>query len=328
VSEGATRPESGGGARDRVVHPRPPTPAEEGPKRQASNLSLRLLTAALLIPTVLWIIYQGGPYVLATVIVVALIGLNEFYQLIEQKGAEPLRGQGMAAAAALPIVMYFGYESFATVLLTVVLLAMMVVQLTKNQIRDALASISGTFFGVFYVGWLLSHVVVLRQFTDVVAARWPEVARDMHPDVGGFYLVFTISVVIAGDVGAYFTGRAYGRRKLAPRISPSKTVEGALGAVVAGMAMGVGLKAAFDFWAFDLSRHLSYAAVVPISLALTVLGMVGDLIESLLKRDAAVKDTGTLLPGMGGILDRIDSNLIAIPVMYYVMLAYTFLTAA
>lgn len=327
MSEGATQPSSHG-ARDRVIHPRPPTPGDEGPKRQASNLSLRLLTAGLLIPPVLWMIYQGGVFVLGTVIVIALLALNEFYQLIEQKGAEPLRGQGMAAAAALPVVMYFGYESFATVLLTAVLLAMMVVQLTKNQIRDALASISGTFFGVFYVGWLLSHVVVLREFTDVVAARWPLVAQDMHPDVGGFYLVFTISVVIMGDVGAYFTGRAYGRRKLAPRISPGKTVEGALGAVVAGVLLAVGLKAAFDFVAPDLSRHLSYAAVVPIAVALTILGMVGDLIESLLKRDAAVKDTGTLLPGMGGVLDRIDSNLIAIPVMYYVMLAYTFLTAA
>jgi len=234
----------------------------------------------------------------------------------------------MAAAAALPVVMYFGAESLATVLMTVVLLTMMVVQLTKNRISESLASISGTFFGVFYVGWLLSHTVVLRQFSQVVAARWPDVAAGMHPEVGGFYLVFTISVVIAGDAGAYFAGRAYGRRKLAPRISPGKTVEGALGAVVAGTLLGVGLKAGFDFWAPDLSRNLSFAAVVPIAFTLTVVGMIGDLIESLLKRDAQLKDTGTLLPGTGGVLDRIDSNLIAIPVMYYLMLAYTFLTAA
>jgi len=331
MTEGASRPDATtpGSARERgVVHPRPPTPADGAPTRKASNLALRLLTAALLIPPVLWIIYQGGLFVLGAVIVIALLGLNEFYQMIEQKGAEPLRGQGMAAAAALPVVMYFGAESLATVLMTAVLLAMMVVQLAKNRISEALASISGTFFGVFYVGWLLSHAVVLRNFSQVVAARWPDVAAGMHPEVGGFYLVFTISVVIGGDVGAYFAGRAYGRRKLAPRISPGKTVEGALGAVVAGTLLGIGLKAGFDFFAPDLSRHLSYAAVVPISFALTVVGMIGDLIESLLKRDAHLKDTGTLLPGTGGVLDRIDSNLIAIPVMYYVMLAYTFLTAA
>lgn len=330
MSEGAGQPavSDGGAGRRVVIHPRPPTPAGEAPRRPASNLALRLLTASLLIPPILWVIYRGGVYLLVTVIAIALLALNEFYELIEEKGAEPLRAQGMAAAAALPIVMYFGAENLATVMMTAVLLAMMFVQLTKNRIGESLASISGTFFGVFYVGWLLAHVVVLRAFTDVVAARWPEVAAGMHPDVGGFYLVFTISVVVAGDAGAYFTGRAYGRRKLAPRISPSKTVEGALGALAAGTLVGVALKAGFDVRAPALSRELTYAAAIPTAFALTVVGMIGDLIESLLKRDAAVKDTGTLLPGTGGVLDRIDSNLIAIPVMYYAMLAYTFLTAA
>jgi phosphatidate cytidylyltransferase len=329
VSQGAVPEPSApsGAARDRVVHPRPPS-ASEPPPRKPSNLALRLLTAGLLIPPVLYVIYLGGVFVLATVVVITLLAVNEFYQLIEQKGAEPLRGYGMAAAAALPVLMYLGYENFATVLLTAALLAMMFVQLTKARISEALASISGTFFGVFYVGWLLSHAVVLRQFTQVVASRWPDVAAGMDPDVGGFLLFFTIAVVIAGDAGAYFAGRAYGRRKLAPRISPGKTVEGALGAVVAGTLLGVALKAGFDFAAPDLSRPLSYLAAAVIAFGLTIVGMIGDLIESLLKRDAEVKDTGTLLPGTGGVLDRIDSNLIAIPVMYYVMLAYVFLTAA
>ena len=329
MTEGATQasPPEGGAAR-RVVHPRPPTPSGEPPKKAASNLALRLLTASMLIPPILWVIYQGGVFVLGTVVVISLLAIHEFYQLIEQKGAEPLRAQGMAAAAALPIVMYFGAESLATVLMTAVLLGMMFAQLTKNRIGEALASISGTFFGVFYVGWLLAHVVVLRNFTQVVTARWPDAGAGMHPETGGFYLFFVIAVVIAGDAGAYFAGRAYGKRKLAPRISPAKTVEGALGALAAGTLLGLALKAGFDYFAPDVSRPLSYFATVPIAFAMTLVGMIGDLIESLLKRDAEVKDTGTLLPGTGGVLDRIDSNLIAIPVMYYTMLAYTFLTAA
>lgn len=313
--------------RDRVVHPRPPS-ANEPPPRKRSNLALRLVTAGLLIPPILWVIYQGGLVVLATVVVITLLAVNEFYQLIEQKGAEPLRSYGMAAAASLPVLMYLGYENLATVLLTAALLAMMVVQLAKARISEALASISGTFFGVFYVGWLLSHAVVLRQFTQVVASRWPDVAAGMHPEFGGFLLFYTISVVISGDVGAYFAGRAYGRRKLAPRISPGKTVEGALGAVVTGTAFALAIKAGFDFVAPEVARPLSYGAAAVTGIGLAIVGMVGDLIESLLKRDAEVKDTGTLLPGTGGVLDRIDSNLIAIPVMYYVMLAYVFLTAA
>jgi phosphatidate cytidylyltransferase len=315
---------------DAVVHPRPPTPpAPPGRRRpRLSNLALRLVTAALLIPPVLWVIYSGGPWVLGTVILATLLGLREFYQLIEEKGAQPLRGFGMAAGVALPVVMYFGDESLATVLMTVVLLSMMVLQLTKSQIREALASISGTFFGVFYVGWLLSHAVVLREFAGVVAGRWPAAAEGMHPEVGGFYLLFTISTVIGGDVGAYFAGRAWGRRKLAPRVSPGKTVEGALGAVVFGTAIGLALKGGFDLWAPALSEHLSWRAVGVIAPVLAAVGITGDLVESLLKRDAEVKDTGSLLPGTGGVLDRIDSNLLGIPVMYYLMLAYTFLTAA
>ncbi len=329
MSEGATQPiPPEGGSGRRVVHPRPPTPAGEPSKKPASNLALRLLTASMLIPPILWVIYQGGVFVLGTVVVISLLAIHEFYQLIEQKGAEPLRAQGMAAAAALPVVMYFGAESLATVLMTAVLLGMMFAQLTKNRIGEALASISGTFFGVFYVGGLLAHVVVLRNFTQVVAARWPDAAAGMHPETGGFLLFFVIAVVIAGDAGAYFAGRAYGKRKLAPRISPAKTVEGALGALAAGTLLGLTLKAGFDYFAPDVSRPLSYFATVPIAFAMTLVGMIGDLIESLLKRDAEVKDTGTLLPGTGGVLDRIDSNLIAIPVMYYTMLAYTFLTAA
>jgi hypothetical protein len=101
----ATEPAAPPGApRDRVVHPRPPS-ASEPPPRKPSNLALRLVTAGLLIPPVLWVIYQGGLFVLATVLVFTLLAVNEFYQLIEQKGAEPLRGYGMAAAAALPVLM-------------------------------------------------------------------------------------------------------------------------------------------------------------------------------------------------------------------------------
>jgi phosphatidate cytidylyltransferase len=203
------------------------------------------------------------------------------------------------------------------------------VQLQKARIADALESISGTFFGVFYVGWLLSHAVVLRNFHDAVARQLgPDAVAGMHPDAGAFYLFFTIAVVVAGDAGAYFAGRAYGKRKLAPRISPGKTVEGALGAVAAGLVMGLGVKTAFDQVAPAYSAQLGFAAAGVLAVIAAGVGIVGDLVESLLKRDAQVKDTARLLPGMGGVLDRIDSNLLAIPVMYYLLLAYTFLASS
>ena len=149
----------------------------------------------------------------------------------------------MLAAVALPVITYLGSDYAATVLMSFLLLGLMVAQLGKAQIAESLASISGTFFGVFYIGWLLSHAVALRGFHDVVQGRWgADAVAGMHPDAGAFYLLFTVSVVIGGDAGAYFVGRKYGRRKLAPAVSPGKTVEGAFGAIGAGPARGPDLE--------------------------------------------------------------------------------------
>jgi phosphatidate cytidylyltransferase len=302
--------------------PEPPPGAAPLPVR--SNLQQRLVTAAVLIPAVCAVIAAGGWWLLATVMVITAVAIHEFYQLIEAKGAVPVRGVGMAAALALPVVAFIGSEYLATLLMSAVLLGLMIAQLRKKQISESLASISETFFGVFYVGWLLSHAIVLREFKSQVAGRWGgEVARGMDADVGAFYLFFVIAVVIAGDAGAYFAGRRFGQRPLAPEVSPKKTIEGAYGAVLGGVAMGLATKLVFDLWQDDLSEELSWVAVLILSPLLAGVGIVGDLVESLLKRDARVKDTGTLLPGTGGVLDRIDSNLLGIPVMYYCLLAYT-----
>jgi phosphatidate cytidylyltransferase len=127
------------------------------------------------------------------------------------------------------------------------------------------------------------------------------------------------------DAGAYFAGRAYGKRQLAPRISPNKSVEGAIGGVVAGTIGGLAMKGVFDLIWPDLSTGLSYSAGAVFGVLVSIVGIVGDLVESLLKRDAEVKDAGALLPGMGGILDRIDAPLLGIPVTYYLMLFYVWL---
>jgi phosphatidate cytidylyltransferase len=308
------------------VHPRPPTPVGSAPtRRRASNLTLRLTTAAILIPPVVYAIFEGGLWVLGAVLLITVLGLREFYQLIEEKGAQPLKGYGIAGGVALPVVAYLGNEYHATILMTAVLLGVMVAQLGKRRIGESLASVSGTFFGVFYVGWLMSHAIVLRQFHEVVAAKWGgAVAAGVDPDAGAFYLLFAAVVVVACDAGAYFTGRAYGRRKLAPAVSPGKTVEGAIGGVLAGTLGGAIVKLVFDLFWPALSAGLDWGAATGFGACVAVAGMVGDLVESLLKRDAQTKDTGDLLPGMGGILDRIDSALLGVPVMYYLLLAHTF----
>jgi len=313
------------------LHPRPSTPLEPPRRKSANDLPARLATAGILVPAVVWLVVLGGLPYLATVITFVVLGQREFYRLIEEKGAHPLVSYGLVGGAALPLVAYVGSEYHATVLMTATLLAVMIRQVGKAQIAEALVSISGTFFGVFYVGWLLSHAIVLRNFHSAVLAHYGSAGAErlgIVPDTGIFLMLFCLTAVVLCDAGAYFAGRRYGRRKLAPRISPSKSVEGAIGGLAAGTLGALAAKGVFDLFWPALSAPLDWRAAAAMGFVVSVAGMIGDLVESLLKRDAHAKDSGQLLPGMGGIMDRIDSPLLGIPVMYYLMLFYVFLEAA
>jgi phosphatidate cytidylyltransferase len=291
-------------------------------------LPARLLTAAVLVPAVIYVITLGGLAVLAVVILFVLLGQHEFYGLIEDKGAHPIESFGLAAGAALPVVAYLGNEYHVTLILTATLLAVMVRSLGRPQIAEALVSISGTFMGVVYVGWLLSHAVVLRNFHASALARYGQDGVDalgIAPEAGIFYMLFCLTTVVLTDAGAYFAGRAWGRRKLAPRISPGKTVEGGIGGLVVGTAGGLVAKGLFDVAWPELSRALPWLPAAAMAFVVALAAIAGDLVESLMKRDAKIKDAGRLLPGMGGVLDRIDSTLLGIPVMYYMLLLYAFL---
>jgi len=310
------------------VRPQPPTESERKPSSPKSDLPARLLTAAILVPLAVFVVTKGGLWLLGTIMALILIGQREFYQMIEEKGAHPLVGFGLSAAMALCLVQYVGTDYQANLLMTATLLVVLVAQLGKAKITEALASISGTFFGVFYVGWLLSHGISLRNFYGAITFRYGEetaASIGISPDCGIFMLFFALFIVIWCDAGAYFGGRAYGKRKLAPTISPGKSVEGAVAGVFGGLLGAIVCKGGFDLFWPELSASLSWYAVGVLALLLSAAGIVGDLIESLLKRDAEVKDAGHLLPGTGGVLDRIDSFLLAIPVMYYAMLFYIFL---
>jgi phosphatidate cytidylyltransferase len=305
-------------------------PAAEATAKQAAwrkDLMTRLATAAILIPFVIWAVFRGGVIYLGIVIGIGMLAQREFYGLIEDKGAHALKSVGLGFGAAVILVAYFGNEYHAMMLMTASLLVLMVAQLRKNEIHEAMASISGTFFGVFYVGWLLSHAVLVRQFHQGAASHYDPallVTLRVTPDTGIFLMIYALVTIVACDAGAYFAGRAWGRRKLAPKISPNKSVEGALGGIIFGVLLGLGTKLAFDsFWP-DLSAAMPWSVALGFALVLCVVGIIGDLVESLLKRDAEVKDTGALLPGMGGVLDRIDAPLLGLPALYYLMLGYLY----
>lgn len=309
----------------RPVHPLPAShPKAPESLWRPGNLMLRLLTAALLVPPVIWVCWAGGLAFVATVIAFALAGTHEFYNFIEAKGARPHRMLGLVAVAALSIVAYVGDAFWATSLMTAVLLGAMVQQLAKARIEEAIVSVSATFFGVVYVGWLLSHAVSLRFIYRDLQARYGEAALVGIPvESGFFFMLMCLTAAVLCDSGAYFVGRRFGRHKLAPQISPSKTVEGAFGGIVVGALGAVAVKILFDAAVpGNPAGGLSILATGLFGLAIAASSILGDLIESLLKRDADLKDAGSILPGVGGVLDRIDSALIAIPVTYYLLLAY------
>ena len=304
------------------------TPEEDfanKPERKKSDLALRLGTAAVLIPFVLYIIAIGGLAYTAVVMTFGLIAQYEFYNMIESKGAKPLRMWGLGFGAAVMAVAYFGSEYSATLLMTASLLVMMVAQLRKAQIAESLASISGTFFGVFYVAWLVSHAILLRNFDHAIAQQFGVGAVSelmVTADTGIFLMIYTLAAVIGCDAGAYFAGRAWGKRPLAPEVSPNKSVEGAIGGVAFGIVCASLVKLVFDIFWPSMSAAMPWSIVVPFALVLCIVGIIGDLVESLLKRDAEVKDTGALLPGMGGVLDRIDAPLLGFPVIYYLLIGW------
>ncbi|MEO1913035.1 MAG: phosphatidate cytidylyltransferase [Myxococcales bacterium] len=305
--------------------PQPATPLPESKKSKSSELVLRLVSSAILIPTVLYVIHIGGRIYLGVVIAFILIALREFYGLIEDKGAQPLVGLGLCFGLAVSLIAYFGTEYHTTLLMTASLLVFMIAQLGKKDLTESLASISGTYFGVFYVAWLLSHAIVLRFFYDSLITRYDEFDVEwlkIVPETGAFFMTYTLAVLVACDAGAYFAGRAYGKRKLAPRISPNKSVEGAIGGLLLSIFVGAAIKGLYDYALPSYSAAFPWALAIGFAPVLAVVGIVGDLVESLLKRDAKVKDTGDLLPGMGGVLDRIDSPLLGIPMMYYMLLAW------
>ncbi|MCP4007292.1 MAG: phosphatidate cytidylyltransferase [bacterium] len=303
-------------------HPLPPTQLEaEKPRWSPSNLTKRIFTAIMLIPPVLWVCYTGGLPYLAVVIAFSVLGINEFYGFISAKGATPHRLPGLISAAALPVIVYFGNEFMAISFMTAIFLTVMIMQLTKAEVHEAIASVSATFFGVFYVGWLLSYAVSVRFIADDLSLRS---GLEFDPRIGFFFMVFCLTAAVGSDTAAYFVGRKFGRHKLAPEISPNKTIEGAIGGILlGGVAAGLACKFIFDTFIDEaLAADFSYIAAGLFGVAIAAVSIIGDLVESVLKRDADLKDAGGLLPGVGGVLDRIDSALVAIPVMYYLLLGY------
>jgi phosphatidate cytidylyltransferase len=257
-------------------------------------IALPILIASILISSLWWL------FVLLAVVAM-VIGLWEFYLLAQKLQLKPDRSAGYVAGAAILTISLQNDPAVNVLLVQFVIIALTVGTLIAATLRGApfdklIPSTGATILGVLYVPLLGSHLVSLRTgFSQTLS---------MH------LLSFFILVLMGADAGAYYVGRALGKRKLAPSISPGKTREGAIGGIVAALAMAT----LAHFWFF---HELPLKYTLPLAALMTVIGIFGDLAESALKRGAGAKDAANILPGHGGILDRLDSLLFNAPLIYY-----------
>lgn len=279
------------------------------------ELTKRLAVAALGIPLALAVIYLGGWPLTVTVAVIAALAARELYLLGNAVGIQAFSGLGVLGTATLVLSsgMTRSFEAFAPVALGIVLLVFFVSAAGAIWLRwpngRPLSSVPLTVAGVVYAGGGVSFAVLLRHLPAASLGFDPGL-----PFQSELLLVLPLSVTWTADTAAYFFGHLLGNRKLFPSVSPGKTIVGGVAGLVTATLVG----ALVSGVALSLHPDRLVSAVMGgiIGLLLGGAAQVGDLVESVLKREAGVKDSGTLFPGHGGILDRFDATLFTLPLAY------------
>lgn len=273
-------------------------------------MKTRILTAAVALPiliasVILPLYWREMVWLFVAIAAVALIaGLFEFYSLTKKLELKADAALGYLGAAALFVGFVFDAPTRSPELLiatlTLIVLAVLVSQTFRFQkdFSKMLSGIGVTLLGIIYVAFLGGFLVATRTgFED-------------HPGLSTKLLGYFFCVILGSDIGAYFAGQAFGKHKLAPAISPGKTVEGLIGGLVVAAAAAV--VATLTFF-----PELPFQFSIPLALVLAAVGVLGDLCESAMKRGSKTKDAASILPGHGGFLDRLDSLLFGAPILYY-----------
>jgi phosphatidate cytidylyltransferase len=225
------------------------------------------------------------------------IALSEFFNLVEKKNIFVYKYFGVIVGMLVPVIMYFqmggeGYFTLEPFFIVIACLFIFVLQFIRRDSSQALTSIAVTLFGLLYIAWFFSFFIKLKFLPN-----------------GTLLVAFLILVTKMGDIGAYLVGSLIGRHNLIPRISPHKTIEGTIGGLAFSLLAAVASKLYLP--------SFPYGHLITLGILLGVLSQVGDLAESLLKRDCNTKDSGSVLSGFGGMLDLIDSLLFTTPIFYF-----------
>jgi len=258
----------------------------------------RVVVAIPLILIAIAIIVAGGPWFAGVIAIIGLLGLREFFTM--SAPARPLEYVAYIGLIGMIAAAYLGTAFNVLMLMAAPFLLLFVFAAARDERRNITASMAVTIFGLFWVGIPLVHAVLLREL----------------PDHGAALLVDVLVGTFAADTGAYAVGRMFGTHKLSPRLSPNKTIEGLIGGILIGM-LGVWCAGLYQDWLSGYDALILGAAVA-------VLAPLGDLFESMIKRDLGAKDTGNIFGPHGGLLDRLDAVFFTVVIGYYVSIALVY----
>jgi len=269
-------------------------------------LRQRVVSAVVFVPVLFASIWFGNPWFSIVVAVAALLGVIEFYTMVGRRGWQPLTFFGTLWTLFFIFNAYYApqYSSnniqilvTSALIASTVALSLVWVLFLRSSGEKVMVSWAASVAGIFYMGWLLSYWVLIM---NSYGGDWN--GRD--------WIILALFSTFAVDTTAYFIGRAWGRHKMAPTVSPGKTWEGAAGGLVGAIVAVIALALLLDI-------DISYSEMVILGLLIAVFAQLGDLAESKLKRSMGVKEAGNLIPGHGGILDRLDSIVFTGVVVYY-----------
>lgn len=259
----------------------------------------RTLPGVLLAACWLALLLKGSFYLFWLVLCgVVCVGCREYLNMVLQTPLASLQYLFLSVILLFPVFCSIlgSTEAVVAGLIASFLLLASFILWNYARLEDGYSLFVKASFGLLYIGFLLPHLVLIFALED-----------------GGKYLLVLTAITAGSDTGAYYSGKFFGKHKLCPNVSPNKTIEGAVG----GLAVAIIIAALFSWWLFGSVNWLSF---LPTVVLLTGIGIMGDLTESVIKRGTGTKDSGTLLAGHGGVLDRLDSMIFAGPVLYYLLL--------
>ena len=280
------------------------------------DLRNRLAVAGAGVPLCVLVVYIGGPVLPLGLGFVAGLGFLEYSRMMKTPGRDVFGPLGAVAAFLYPTVVFYGGFWAGGLYGGALLMGFCGLAIARVPIEDLPVRTAAIMvFGVLYLGGLLSFGVPLREGWMWSPPDMDSLERRLAQTLFFFY---PIIITWIADTAAYFGGRAFGKRRLAPNISPNKTVEGAVSALIAATVVAP----IYSRWVLPGGWEFDILPAIGLGLAVGAFAIIGDLVESALKRECGVKDSSSLLPGHGGLLDRLDSLLWALPAAFFMMVIF------